>query len=848
VSGGRSPQFAWFVTGPLAALAILLTLAAQAGHPLPLSQWLLGLVFFGLFLVANSTFIRFEINRQGFSLSVIEVPLLLALFYLSPLLVVMSRVAAAAVVNSRQKFTPVKLWFNVAVAAANTAVASAIVKVPAVVGSDAITASDGRLRPDSPAAWIILFVAVMAAVLASMLSVVAVITLVQGRMSPRDLIRTAVPGLPVAAGNITLGLVVLLTLQQSSWAIVLLSVLLVFFVVAYRSYARSVQQHHTLSEMYELTEAIRDTRHDATLFDALLHRARRLLRAEYATLWLPSQRRHPEVLLAARVDTEGLVDNPPNLDNLRRRAVDAGVTVAVSARLGDEELRQELRERGVKDLVVVPLRSGSAVIGCLEVSGRLADAEFFDEEDVRLVETVAAHVAVAVENSRLVDRLRFDAYHDALTGLPNRRRIIQALDESVKVRAPGEVVAVLLFDIDGMRDVNESLGHAAGDKLMVEVARRLRSLAPPAALVGRVGSDEFVVTLRSDSTDRAARLAEELRGKLRDPMVLGTLTLDIDTAVGVAVHPDHGTESAALLQRADLAAQAAELLPSGVQLFDASLESRSIRRLGLANDLRRALDNDELEIYFQPKVSLRDRRLVGVECLARWEHPTHGSVAPEDFVAVAEHTGQLSRLTDVVLAEGLRRCRQWADAGRPLGVAVNLSARTLIDPEFPARVERALDEHGVASEWLTFEITEDGVVGDSGRPMPTLHRLRDLGVRLSVDDFGTGYSSLSYLRRLPVHEVKIDQMFVQGMATDAGDLAIVRAVVDLSRHFGLSVVAEGVESELTLDLLEDIGCDIGQGFLFSRPLPYERLEAWFGARTEAEPTPLGEVRRLRAVN
>jgi EAL domain-containing protein (putative c-di-GMP-specific phosphodiesterase class I) len=372
-------------------------------------------------------------------------------------------------------------------------------------------------------------------------------------------------------------------------------------------------------------------------------------------------------------------------------------------------------------------------------------------------------------------------------------------------------------------------------------------LAPPAALVGRVGSDEFVVTLRADSADAATALAEDLRGRLRDPMVFGSLTLDVDTAVGVVVHPDHGSEPAALLQRADLASQAADLLPAGVQLFNPSLESRSVRRLGLANDLRRALDNDELEIYFQPKVSLRDRRLVGVECLARWEHPTHGSVAPEDFVAVAEHTGQLGRLTEAVLSEGLRCCRKWSDAGRPLNIAVNLSARTLLDPEFPGRVEELLNEYGVAPERLTLEIAEDGVVGDSDRPMPTLHRLRDLGVRLSVDDFGTGYSSLSYLRRLPVHEVKIDRTFVQGMATDPGDLAIVRAVVDLSRHFGLSVVAEGVESELTLDLLEEIGCDVGQGFLFSRPLPYERLEAWFGAQTEAEPTPLGEVRRLRAV-
>ncbi|MEU7865059.1 EAL domain-containing protein, partial [Nonomuraea sp. NPDC049141] len=248
-----------------------------------------------------------------------------------------------------------------------------------------------------------------------------------------------------------------------------------------------------------------------------------------------------------------------------------------------------------------------------------------------------------------------------------------------------------------------------------------------------------------------------------------------------------------------------------------------------------------------PKVTLRDRRLVGVECLARWEHPAHGTVAPEDFVAVAEHTGQLGRFTELVLREGLRRSRDWTHAGQPLAVAVNLSARTLTDQHFPARVKELLDEYGVAPQLLTLEIKEAGVLDGTDRPIPTLRRLRDLGVRLSVDDFGTGDSSLAHLRRLPVHEVKVDRSFVQGMATDPGDLAIVNAVVTLSQQFGLAVVAEGVESELTLELLQDIGCEIGQGFLFSRPLPYERLEAWFGAQVDPETISPGELPRLRAV-
>jgi EAL domain-containing protein (putative c-di-GMP-specific phosphodiesterase class I) len=234
-----------------------------------------------------------------------------------------------------------------------------------------------------------------------------------------------------------------------------------------------------------------------------------------------------------------------------------------------------------------------------------------------------------------------------------------------------------------------------------------------------------------------------------------------------------------------------------VQLFHPNLQARSTHRLGLAADMRRALETGEIEVYFQPKVALPDRRVVGVECLARLDAPAHGEVSPQDFVAVAEHTGQLGRLTDVVLREGLRRARNWLDAGRPLPIAVNLSFRTLIDPTLPPHIAGLLAEYGVSASLLTLEITEDGMVGEPDRSMANLRRLSEMGVRLAVDDFGTGYSSLSYLRRLPVHEVKIDRSFVAGMATDPGDLAIVRAVVDLAGHFGLAVVAEGVESERT---------------------------------------------------
>jgi diguanylate cyclase (GGDEF)-like protein len=830
----RSENLAWLITGPLAVLAILLTIAAVSHRrPLfaPLPETLL---FLALFVVAETTSLTVEVRRHGSSILLTEIPLVLSLYYLPPLTLLIIRAFAKMVVQLRRDTPPVKQAFNVCNILASNAAAALIV-------------SYFRVHDLSPGSWVVLFLATDTAVLFSIVAVIGVISLLQGGASIRRMARTAGPSLVVGSVNAVAGLVVLITIQVSPWAVLLLAGLAGSLVMVYRTYVQSLRQHKLLSEIYELTRAVSEMRNDLSLADVLLARVRTLLQAECATLWLPKQGRYPETLLSARIDDNGLIDLSATPELLRRQAFEHGATAAAGPKLGgDEEMRAALQEFGTREAIVVPLRSGSAVIGTLEVAERLG-METFRSEDIRLLETVAVHASAAVENSRLIDRLQFDAHHDALTGLPNRRRMVNALEQAVKISAPGEVVAVLQFDVTGLRDVNESLGYEAGDEMLAEVARRLRDAAPAAALVARMGSDEFVVMLRTPGADAAVTLAGELRQSLQDPMEIGALSLDVDCVVGIAVHPDHGVEPAVLLQRADVATHVAKSMAPSVQLFNLGLESRSSRRLGLAGDLRRALDNNELDVHFQPKVSFRTRQLVGVECLARWEHSGHGPVSPEDFVAVAEHTGQLGRLTEVVLREGLRRCREWSRAGRPLNISVNVSPRTLADPQFPTLVGELLTEYDVSPDRLTLEMTESGVTGETERPLPTLRQLNEMGVRLSVDDFGTGYSSLSYLRRLPVHEVKIDRAFVGGMATDPGDLAIVRAVVDLSRHFGLSVVAEGVESELTLSLLEEIGCDIGQGFLFSRPLSFDRLEAWFAAQTEPEPTPAGEVRRLRAV-
>lgn len=831
----REKVYPWLLTAGLLLFSVGLAvpMASRSAH---LGSWWLVGVLFIAFFGGQAITLRLEVRRQGLTASISEIPLIISLFLLPPFGVLVVRVVASVIVVMYQIRDRTKLAFNLAAITAATAVAGTVVS------------HFGPLPVVQPRSWLVALVAVLAADLMTVLAVSAAIAVVQGQMTLRGLLRNSTL-LVIALVNAVVGLLLLLAVQVSLWSIPLLLALAAVFAFGYRSYARSLDQHRNMTHLYELTQELRGIQAEGELADVLLPRLAALLRAEYATLWLPASGRYPELLLTAQEGRKGLLDRSDVSTRLLESAVAGDRTVAVGPKVGEEAHRNLLRGSHVKDAIVVPLRSGSAAIGCVAAANRMGDSKFFGPDDVKLLETLAAHTAVAVENSRLVARLRFDAYHDAVTRLPNRQRMLAALEEAVRVRAPGEVVALMMFDVDDLREVNDSLGHAAGDKLLTEVGRRLTENAPAGALVGRVGGDEFGVSLRISSAEAAVELARTLRQKLQTPMPFGTkVRLDVDTAVGVAIHPDHGSDPEALLQRADVATIAAKSAESGVQLFNLGLESRSVRRLGLAGDLRRAIDNDELEVYFQPKIHIQRQELVGVECLARWKHPAHGWVAPEDFVAVAEHTGQLGRLTDLVLREGLLRCQHWAGEGHPFTVSVNLSPRTLVDPGFPAHLEQLIGEYGVPPDLLTLEITEHGVIADTDRPLPTLHRLREIGVRLSVDDFGTGYSSLSYLRQLPVQEVKIDRTFVQGMATDQGDYAIVRAVVDLSRHFGLQVVAEGVESELALTQLAEIGCDIGQGFYFSRPLSYERLEAWLAARTELVPPAAGsatETRRLR---
>jgi diguanylate cyclase (GGDEF)-like protein len=430
-------------------------------------------------------------------------------------------------------------------------------------------------------------------------------------------------------------------------------------------------------------------------------------------------------------------------------------------------------------------------------------------------------VATASRRLRLESsRNEHQARHDALTGLANRAHLDVALSAATSGQGS---VALVLLDLDRFREVNDTLGHGRGDEVVLEMAHRLTRLAGPHDLVARLGGDEFAVLLPDVDGVQAALLhAEALRSALRAPVRVGGVDVVLDARAGVSVHPLDADDGPALLRHADVAAEQAKRTHVGVCAYDGALDRHSTERLGLLADLARAIAEGELVLHYQPKCDLSGR-VLGVEALVRWAHPQRGLLPPAEFVQVAERTGLVHPLTESVLDQALAQVRRWLDDGRELPVAVNISTRSLLQPGFAERVLTALGANGVPARLLGLEITETTIMEDPERALEVLTQLADAGIRLSIDDFGTGYSSLAYLKVLPVHELKIDRVFVAALTTSERDRVIVDSTVALGARLGLEVVAEGVEDEDTLAALAALGCQQAQGYYFSRPVPAEML-------------------------
>ena len=424
-------------------------------------------------------------------------------------------------------------------------------------------------------------------------------------------------------------------------------------------------------------------------------------------------------------------------------------------------------------------------------------------------------------------QIRRLATRDRLTDLPNRDRFRQDLRQALE-RAGRKPTSVLMLDMDRFKHVNDQLGHRFGDGLLKAVAERLRGHAKGhgRAVLARLGGDEFGLLLARTDTAEAHRLAQRILADFERPIQLDGHKVDLSAGIGIACAPEHGQDVDALLSRAELAMYAAKQRRAGAVIYQRELDPESGSSLTLLGELRQAVDQGELRLFLQPKVSLRSGKVVGAEALVRWEHPVRGVLPPRGFVPFAEQTGFVRLLTGWMLEEVTRTARQLADLGLDVKLSVNLSTRDLMDQALPERFEALIEQHGVAPDRLVLEITESAIMDDPRRAQMTLERLHGMGLRLSIDDFGTGYASLAYLKALPVDELKIDRSFVQDMGRDGHDAKIVSSTIELAHSLGLSVVAEGVEDVAAWHHLANLGCDEVQGHLVARPMPADLFPGW----------------------
>jgi diguanylate cyclase (GGDEF)-like protein len=439
--------------------------------------------------------------------------------------------------------------------------------------------------------------------------------------------------------------------------------------------------------------------------------------------------------------------------------------------------------------------------------------------------------SLAQREARIVDL----AFRDPLTGLSNRTLFNDRLDQAVGTATrTGHAMSVLLIDLDRFKDVNDVLGHPIGDELLTQVADRLtRELRRTTDTVARIGGDEFAVLLPATGHEGSAVIARQILAALDAPVTIEGQTVDVSGSIGIATFPEDGSNPTELMAHADSAMYVAKQTRSGYATFDPGMARTGEHGLSLLSDLRRAVDEDQFYLQYQPKVALADRRCLSAEALIRWRHPTRGFVPPDQFIPFAEHTGAIKSITRWVLEHGLRQLAAWRADGLDMSLNINISARDLAQPDLPATVRAQLLAEGVAARHLCLEVTESAFMQDPASALATLEALADMGVQISIDDFGTGYSSLAYLKRLPVQELKIDRSFVMNLDRDAADLKIVHSTIDLAHNMGLKVVAEGVETETVAGKLRTLGCDEAQGYFFSRPLSAEDFAAWARAAREA---------------
>lgn len=463
----------------------------------------------------------------------------------------------------------------------------------------------------------------------------------------------------------------------------------------------------------------------------------------------------------------------------------------------------------------------------MSIRGGASAAEAYEAEQSRkrgFTDPLLAHIRE--ERREATQAIRRLAYYDPLTDLPNRSHFLELVQRSIRDEDE-RGAALLLLDIDRFKEVNDTLGHGLGDELLQLIGERLRGAMFAGDTLARLGGDEFGILARIASVEDVGRIVERITRSLDAPVMIEGLPIVVEASIGVAIAPPHATDAGRLLQCADVAMYQAKATGSVHAVYAPELDKNRPERLALLGELREAIEAGDLVLHYQPKIELKSGRVVGAEALVRWQHPKRGMIPPDEFILSAERTGLIKPLTRWVLNEALRRWLIWRRDGGPSCVAVNLSARSLYEPNLPQQIAEVLLSCSVPAEALELEITESAIIADPKRAIETLQQLVDMGIRISIDDFGTGFTSLGAIRKLPVQEIKIDKSFVLGITGDKSEETIAQVILDLGHNLGLNVVAEGVETEAVARRLAFLGCNCAQGYLFSKPLPGEQFAAWF---------------------
>ncbi|MDQ3914419.1 MAG: EAL domain-containing protein [Actinomycetota bacterium] len=827
-SPARTPRPArriWLLATTLAILSGGLYAAVVADLRPVAAPWHLSWVVLApLFYLAESHVVHLELRREAHSFSLGEMPMTLALFFGGPATFVLAQIVGAAgafVFHRRQ--SPVKVGFNVAHYALEAVVAATVFFV--VLGDE---------DPTSARGWIAALLAAGSSAALGEVLVAAAILLSEGELSPRELMGGIATGLVIAATNASLALVGVLLLWHDPAATWLLAVPSVVLLLAYRAYTKDRQKEERIELLRRSAAAMQDDADVAASFEAFLDHAREMFRSEGAALvLLPKAPQDPA--LETSLDPHGYTFMEP-LGAARAGAL-ASLVVGREARLLDErDAGEGGGTPGVRDGIVGPVFGRDGMIGTFLVLNRRGDVSTFDAEDLRLFETLAQHLGTSLEKGRLeeslaeVNEIQKDlehrASHDALTGLPNRSLFQLRLQEAI---SSGDRFAVLGIDLDGFKAVNDSLGHDAGDRLLITVGERLEACLRPEDTVARLGGDEFAVLLAgTKSDDDAPTVAQRIVDDLMRPIHLGGREAFVGASVGIAVSTSDAGDAEVLMNQADAAMYSAKASGKGrFVVFEEKMLQAKQHRAVMKDRLEVALERDQFVLHFQPIFDMGDGSIWGTEALIRWDHPELGFIPPADFLSVAEETGQMVRVGEWVLREACRRLSMWRRTHGPdrvRRITVNLSRRQLLQPGLPAAVADALAAHDLPSGSIVLELNEAALMTDTDAVAARLHELQTSGARVAIDDFGTGFSSLSDLVRFPVDVLKIDQSFVRAAHEDPAKSELARAIIGLAHALGLGAVAQGVETSAERHHLRSLGCALGQGYLFARPLDPDAME------------------------